>query len=59
MKGCGHKFIYHHDEEGVIVLKCGEWKQINKIDNHIILKYCYDCLDKFYESYLKESEVKG
>ena len=56
MKGCNHKFVYHHEECGTLILRCGQWKEINRNSNHQIQKFCYDCLDKFYEKYLKEKQ---
>ena len=48
-KGCGCKFVYHDEEYGSIVMRCGEWKEFSKISLHQKLKWCYDCLDKFAE----------
>jgi len=52
IKGCNQKFVYQHEEEGVLIVKCGKWKEISKTSNHQILKYCYDCLDDYYEKEL-------
>ena len=52
MKGCSKKFSYLDEKQGFLVLRCGVWTSINKINSHQILKYCYDCLDDDYEKEL-------
>lgn len=53
MKGCNCKFVYHDEEFGAIVLRCGNWTKMKGEANHQKLKWCYDCLDEFMEKYLK------
>jgi hypothetical protein len=51
-KGCNCKFVYHDEEYGAIVLRCGKWTEMKGEENHQKLKWCYDCLDQFVEDAL-------
>lgn len=50
--GCNCKFVYHDEEYGSIVLRCGVWTKMKGSTNHQKLKWCYDCLDDFAEDAL-------
>lgn len=59
MNGCKQKFVYHHEHHGCLVLRCGVWKTVKKGSATQTLKWCYDCLDEFYEEYLKDETPKS